>query len=1328
MAAESFVGVRVAGGLLPAELLSRIAAGALAGQASADYHLAPGESVREAANRAWAYLTGVWAAYRQAAEKLATSDRGTTLTRERWLLILLRELGYGRVPAHPGGLAIDGKQIPISHLWEQVPMHLLGHRIDLDRRSQGVAGAASSSPQSLVQELLNRSEAHLWAILSNGLTLRLLRDSTSLVGSAYVEFDLEAIFEGDLFADFLMLFSLCHQSRLEVRDLEKGAASCWAEAWRTESLESGSRALNQLRDGVIEAITTLGTGFLAHPANVQLRDRLAEGTLREADVNHGLLRVVYRLLFTFVAEDRGLLLAPDADPRARQRYLDYFSTTRLRRTARRRRGTRHTDQWRALNVVWDGLGSVAGRPELGLVGIGGLFEPGPLDLFRECELANEALLRAVRHLSLVTEPGSKMKRVVDYRNLGAEELGSIYEALLEFVPSWDPGRRVYELLSAAGNDRKSTGSYYTPTSLIDCLLDSALDPVLDRAEREPDPEAALLALTVCDPACGSGHFLVAAARRIAKRVAAIRTGDPEPPPERVREALADVVGRCIYGVDVNPLAAELAKVSLWLETLDPGRPLAFLDAQIKVGNSLIGATPRLLADGVPDDAFAPIEGDDRRISAALKKQNKAERSGQDDLFGDAVTSLEAGLARQRGELMDSGRAASLADIHARQQRLRALEADPALQRQRLVADAWCAAFVWPKHPGGPTAVTDRKLRALERGESLPQATLATIHSLAAEYRFFHWHVEFPHLFRPGGPADGPGWRGGFDVVLGNPPWERVKLQEQEFFAVRDPKIAAAPNAATRKRLIEKLTETSPALHAEFTAALRRAIGESHLLRNSGRYPLAGRGDINTYAVFAEGSRGLIAERGRMGMILPTGIATDATTQFFFKDLVQRGSLASLYDFENAKPLFDGVHRSFKFCLLTLAGRGEPVTRADFAFFAHDPSDLLKENARFELTPEEIQLLNPNTGTCPIFRTRRDAEITLGIYRRVPVLINERDSVNGNPWGIKFMTMFHMSNDSHLFHTREELESDGWTLRGNVFEKSTPHPGSRGSSKMLPLFQGAMTTFYDHRAADMVRSPHALKRPYQPRYVSDEEHRDPQRLAQPANWVSSESLPETTPDWLFVFSDITSPTNARTLVPTLIPRCAVNNKLPVLLLQNGLADQLALLATMASHVFDFVVRQKIGGTTVNFFYVKQLPVPEPAEYRKPVPWDATQTYKDWMSARVLPLLYTAEDMSPLAVELGDSGPPTRWDRAWRLRVRSELDAAVAVLYGITRGELDYLLGTFEAEARDETRTYGEPSSRRHTLEAFDAIQIAIDTDVPYQSTLGVRAKTEGGVRA
>lgn len=1299
MASESFIGVRVTGGLLPAELLSRISAGALTGQASADYHLGAGETFREAANRAWAYLTGVWTSYRQAASQLPETDRGTSLTRERWLLVLLRELDYGRVPATgAGGITVDVKTFAISHVWEKTPIHLLGHTIDLDRRSQGVAGAATSSPQSMVQELLNRSEDHQWALLSNGLILRLLRDSTSLVGSAYVEFDLEAIFDGELFADFLLLYALCHQSRLEVRDLDKGAASCWLETWRTQSLESGTRALNQLRDGVIAAITTLGTGFLSHPANGQLRDGLAAGTLREADINHGLLRVAYRLLFTFVAEDRGLLLDPDADPQARLRYQGYFSTQRLRRVAQRRRGTRHSDLWHALNVVWDGLGSVDGRPELGLVGIGGLFERGALELFGDSELTNEALLKAVRALSLVEEPKSRIKRVVDYRNLGAEELGSIYEALLEYVPSWDAGTRAFSLLSAAGNDRKSTGSYYTPTSLIDCLLDSALDPVIDQAAKQSDPEQALLALTVCDPACGSGHFLVAAARRIAKRVAAIRTGDPEPPPERVREALVDVVGRCIYGVDVNPLAVELAKVSLWLETLDPGRPLAFLDAQIKVGNSLIGATPSLVAAGLPDEAFAPIEGDDKKIAAALKKQNKTERFGQDDLFGETVVTLDSGIAGQFSQLVGGSRPTSMADVQARKERLRSLEANPGLRRQRLVADAWCAAFVWPKRAGSPKAVTESSLGLLERGQQLSFETTATIAALAADYRFFHWHLEYPHLFRTEASADRPNWTGGFDVVLGNPPWERVKLQEQEFFAARDPQIAQAPNAAARKRLIQKLPETNPGLFDDYQSALRRADGESHVLRNSGRYPLTGRGDINTYAVFTEASRSLVTSTGRMGIIVPSGIATDATTQFFFRDLVQRRCLASLFDFQTGPSLWSEIgHARYKFCLLTVSGAATTSNAAEFSFFNRSVDDLYRQDSRFALTPEEIELLNPNTGTCPVFRTRRDAEITLGIYRRMPVLINENDSVNGNPWGISFMRMFDMSNDSHLFRSREELEAEGWTLHGNVFERAVeaPPPGAFRMERMMPLYEAKMLHLYDTHWATY--EPDGSTRPMSEGEKAD--HASPL----PRYWVPESEIDRKLDgrwnnSWFLGWRDICRSTDVRTVITTLGPRVAYGDKWLLAMPTSGREE---LQATWSSFVFDYAARQKSGGTSMKYFTFMQLPVPAAHQFES-LGIALDRSVRSWLGVRVDRL--------------------NSWiaDPYERSCVKAELDALMFHIYGLKRPEVSFVLDTFPIVKRKDEAAYGSYRTKDLILAAYDALAASTESSAPYEAPWNQRS--------
>ena len=540
-----------------------------------------------------------------------------------------------------GGFELEGKSFPVSHRSGHVPIHLLGWATDLDHKTPHVAARA---PQSMLQELLNRDDAYLWAILSNGATLRLLRDSTALVGSSYVEFDLEAIFDGELFSDFVLLYLTCHESRFAIQG-DGGPASCYLEQWRGFAAQQGERALDQLRNGVQQAISILGTGFLSHPANPHLRGRLDPRTadLKLDDFNRALLRLVYRMLFWFVAEDRGALLQPDPDDadtatraslrQARDRYAAYFSSARLRQLARRHRGSRHGDLFDAAQLVFDALGTEGGVPELALPGIGGIFEsqhddgtPLPLDEpLAGARLSNEALLGAVRALSLVKPRDGGAWRRVDFGNLGAEELGSVYESLLELIPRYDAEQLAYTLETLAGNERKESGSYYTPTSLVECLLDSALDPLLDEACNHGTAEervSALLDITVCDPACGSGHFLVAAARRIAKRIAAEETGESEPPDAVVRAALRRVTGRCIYGVDINPMAAELAKVSLWIEALDPGKPLSYLDQNIRVGNSLLGVTPALLAEGLPDAAFTPIEGDDRKVAAALKEAER----------------------------------------------------------------------------------------------------------------------------------------------------------------------------------------------------------------------------------------------------------------------------------------------------------------------------------------------------------------------------------------------------------------------------------------------------------------------------------------------------------------------------------------------------------------------------------------------------------------------------------------------------------------------------------------------------------------------------------
>jgi hypothetical protein len=1305
---RSLTALHSIGGVLPPDLIAAVLTGSdLPGlNPQNDYHLELGVTTREAANRAWAVLRGAWAAYQDALASRPPGDPSTGLTRERWLLVLLRELGFGRVPTTPArGLSADGRAWPVSHLAAGcVPAHLLGWNVDLDRRTPGLAGAAEKAPHAMVQQLLNSTSNYLWAILANGSTLRILRDSSALVGSAYVEFDLAAIFNGELFSDFVALYLLAHQSRFEPTDPDVGPTSCWLERWRGRAVEEGTRALGALRIGVYEAIQALGTGLVSHPANATLRDDLDSRAYLLADFHRGLLRLIYRILFCFVAEDRNLLLDPDANSEAKDRYHQWFSTARLRRVAIRRAGDNHDDHWQTLRLVLDALGNEEGCAPLGLVGLGGIFETGPSDLDAGLALSNRYLLAAIRHLAITRPNPTGPRRVVDYNHLGAEELGGIYEGLLEFTPHYDAATRTFRLEAAAGSERKKTGAYYTPTSLTETLLDSALDPLLDRAEREPDPEVALLSLTVCDPACGSGHFLVAAGRRIAARVATHRARGEEPTLADVHDAMHDVVSRCIYGVDVNPLAAELAKVSLWLEGMQAGRPLSLLDGHIKVGNALLGATPALLVSGIPDEAFAPIEGDDRKRAGEIKKRNKAERAGQGRLGEAATITVGTSDLAQRTAAIEALVPRDLADLHVAARRLRDLDSSPEARNARLVADAWCSAFVLPKTQETPV-LTQGVLVAIDVGTASDR-TVEAVEAVSARYRWFHWHIEFPTIFSISTTDVNrmTGWAGGFDCVIGNPPWERVKLQEQEWFATRMPTIAQAPNAAARKRLIDALADEHPEIYREFLADRRQAEGESHFLRNSGRYPLAGRGDINTYAVFAETDRSLLASTGRLGVILPTGIATDATTQHFFKDLVTSKALASLYDFENRDRIFESVDSRVKFCLLTLTGRRAPVDSARFAFFVHHPNDLRREGTVFELTPEEIELLNPNTGTCPIFRSRRDAEITLGIYRNHPILVR-KGAPQENPWGLSFMTMFHMANDAGLFSTKQQLESDGWILRGNTF--------LRENQTMLPLYVGLMTTFYDHRAADVVRSPTAVQRQNQPSYLTDQEKNDPHRYAIPAYWVDNSEVAmrlggRWNLEWLLAFSDITSATNERTMVPCLIPSVAAGHNLPLALPSQG--SLISLQSALSSLVFDFVARQKVGGTHMTYFILEQLPVPRPETFAEACSWSPGVTLDSWLQTRVLELVYTAWDVEPFACALGDTGPPYSWDIERRANLRAELDGAFFHLYGVDRSHAEYILATFPiANRRDSELT-------KRVLDAYDRITNSIDSRQTFVSTL------------
>lgn len=1291
---NQFSSVRTEGGLLPQDLLSRIQSGdkTLAGLTSESYHLGPHERVGEAVNRAWSRLMATWRAFEEALAKESNASLATGLTRDRWLLPLFQELGYGRLPKGHA-IEVEGKSFAVSHTWHQSPIHLLGAGVDLDRRQAGVAGAAKASPHGLVQEFLNRSDDHLWGFVSNGLQLRVLRDHHSLTRQAYVEFDMQAIMLGEQYSEFLLLWTVCHQSRVEAEKPE----DCWLETWFNTSRDEGVRALDKLRGGVENAIEAFGTGLLSDKSNVELREALESGELDKQEYYRQVLRLVYRLIFLFVAEERDALLDPDADEEARNRYLKYYATRRLRTLADKRRGGPHGDVWQGLRLVMSKLDD--GCPELALPALGSrLWNARACPALMDAECGNDHVLEAIRYLSNIQE--GRAYYPVNWRNVGADELGSIYEGLLELHPRINKEAGTFVLDTAAGHERKTTGSYYTPTELVDCLLDSALDPVLDEAAKKANPEEAILDLKVCDPACGSGHFLVAAARRIAKRLAAVRAGEDEPSPKDVQHALRDVVGRCLYGVDVNPMAVELCKVSLWMEAIEPGRPLSFLDSHIQCGNALLGATPALMARGIPDDAFKPIEGDDKKVAGNLKKQNKKERksieAGQETMFAafDSAATKDMAALAERTKEVEQTTDDDIFALRAKEERWENLTRSAEFTDAWFRANVWCAAFVWPKRPGdyASAAITEERWRFISRDTSTaPPLTRRTVRELARRYRFFHWHLAFPTVFgrikKSISADDTTGWTDGFDLLLGNPPWDKIQPEEQKFFANRRPEIATARTGAQRKHLIAALEHEDPPTMREWLDHKRGVEAVSQLVKSSGLLSLTSRGNLNLYRLFAEHASQTLGADGRAGMIVQTGLATDQTSKDFLVSMVTAGRLARFLDFENRGRFFTDVHAQFRFALITLRGTSaKPGEKTTFGWLLGGLDELETPGRLVVLGPEDLHLFNPSSQTAPTFTSERDLEINRQIYSSARIIFVTEDDRYGT---VDFQgELYNMTRDSKYFS------------------------GSKSEEVEAPLYEAKFIHLFDHRFATSNGGS--------VRDVEAEEKSDPSFAITPRYWLNKADVSARVAKqghrygWMAGFRDVSSGTNERTAIFSVLPHAGVGNSINLLL---GLdARQSArLIANANSFVFDYACRQKMSGMHVNIWIAKQLPAVPPETYGQEVPWASGLT-GDWVQRRVLELVYTAWDLEAFARDCGYGGPPFQWSEARRFLLRCELDAAFFHLYGVQRDDADYIMETFPIVARKDVQEHGDYRTKLQILDIYDRMQRAIDTGEPYQTVL------------
>ena len=1198
---------------------------------------------------------------------------------------------------------------------------------------------SSRTPHGQILRYLSTAESETdgdlhWGFLTNGGVWRLYDYRKRPRATGYFEADLGALLEAEDEDGLRTFYLLFRRQSFILRD---GAVASFLDAALAEGRRYEERVAQDLSSVVFEKVFPMLVRALAHASGQSL-----------PDVRHAALIFLYRLLFLLYAEDRGLLPVNDS------RYDDYGLRKRVRDDIAERMekldafsdiASSYYDHLTTLCRLIDRGDDSIGLPPYN----GGLFASDAAPLLESVRLPDAAMALIVYDLSHTKTDGER--RYVNFRDMSVQQLGSIYERLLER----EPVRDELGIISVRPNSfaRKDSGSFFTPQELVDLIIDRTLKPLAEerltafeaksrelKGDRSPkarrlaelrkhDPAEAVLDLKVLDPAMGSGHFLVSAVdflsdyvaelveyvpavpewvegeyeSPVVKRIAAIREDILRRAAESewvIDESLLTdqaiirrmVLKRCIYGVDKNPLTVELAKVSLWLHSFTVGAPLSFLDHHLRCGDSLIGM----------------------RVQGSIEELNRL--SG---LFAtSAIQQAENATAGM--QLIEEMSDADVAEVRESASLFREVEATTGPMRgllDFLCGLRWLTAGMKKKERTefesplvdfleqnsenaykllalGPGAVNDVKPGNFEGSEAGFETLWSKARAVANRERFLHWEVAFPGVWR--------GWQdvrpqGGFDAVIGNPPWDRIKLQEVEWFATRAPELALAPTAAARRQGIRRLRRQGAPLADQFDEAKERADKLGRVVRGSRDYPLLGGGDINLYSLFVERAMALVKPDGFVGLLTPSGIYADKTAAKFFQSVSTSGRVGGLFDFENRKIFFKDVHASFKFCVLVFGGEERRFDETECAFFLHDLDSIRNPERCFPLAPDDFARVNPNTGTAPVFRTRRDSDITRGIYERHPVLVDRSSGSECKAWPVRYVRMFDMTNDSHLFRTATQLESAGfYPVQGNRWK--------RGHELYLPLYQGRMIHQFDHRANSVRFNPANTHNPYLSEEVTEEQHADPSFQPQTRYWVPEEDVEDVMlrgRRWTIGLRNIGRPTDERTIIATTLPFAGFGNSTQLLLPESN-ADALGmscLVANLSNFVLDFVASSKIQGANINWFILEQLPVIAPEDYDRRF---GDTTARELVRDHVLRLTYTAHDMAPFARDLGYDGPPFRWDEEDRRHLRARLDALYFHLYGLDREDADYVMSTFPIVRRQDEEEFGSYRTRDLVLAYMSAL--------------------------
>ena len=1005
-------------------------------------------------------------------------------------------------------------------------------RRPLDRRSarQGEETAPSTQMLRYLRRVDDLTTGMLrWGVLTNGARWRLYYQGARSVSEQFFEIDLAALL--DLPGHNDGLFALTGPQR-------RHWLNVFALVFRREAFVAGPtdpRTFHQraIADGrfyeerVAANLSELVFGQVFPGLARAIAAAAPEAPL--LDVREATLILLYRLLFILYAEDRDLLPVRDT------RYDDYALRKNVRGDIGQRKdredvfSTNATRYWSALEDLC--LAIDYGDASIGLPPYnGGLFDQDRTPLLGQIRLDDAVMAHAIDALSFEQTPDGR--RYINYRDLGVQQLGSIYERLLEHDLVLEQDTITVRPNRLA---RKGSGSYYTPDDLVALIIKETIEPLVraridafmarhaelatsplpeDRRIgrlKQLDPAEKLLDLKVCDPAMGSGHFLVNLVDYLADRVItamaeaeATVDGYLSPLTARIdnirntivanaedrnwttdEDQLDDrhivrrmVLKRCVYGVDKNPMAVELAKVALWLHTFTVGAPLSFLDHHLRCGDSLFGSWVHTGID------MATQQGAPLFLQGPLERATRAAAPMQ---IIEGLTDAEIAEAHRSADVFDEIEEMTT-PLNAVLSLVQAFDWLNIRNREEKVA---FYAHLFAGTFGNPTEIAFGNIDVAinTRGDERFAGLLGQARRLLTEERFLNWQVAFPGVWSA---WERDGLHGGFDAVIGNPPWDRMKLQQVEWFAARRREIALAQRASDRKRMIADLEKDNDPLARDFAEASERAMAAARMARAGGDYPLLSGGDINLYSLFVERAMTLVKPDGLVGLLTPSGIASDKTASTFFKGVATEGRLRALYDFENKKVFFPDVHASFKFCVL-IAGPSPGDDPARCAFYCHRVAELDDPERCFPLTAEAFARVNPNTGTAPIFRTRRDAALTTAIYNRLPVLVDRSSGDAVKAWPVKYTRMFDMTNDSGLFRTREELEEreGAYPVGGNRF--ASP------AGDWVPLYEGKMVQAFDHRAARVVINPENQHRPAQPVPATREQHQDPDWLPDPQFW-------------------------------------------------------------------------------------------------------------------------------------------------------------------------------------------------------------------------------------